>query len=114
MSSAKHARLFTFKNTVGGVTADVFTALTSQPKPRRSVPEPRLAFLLSRFWAHHHKAFCLPESHDSVSATHAGGKMVAVSRLNAGQVISTYSQGAQSNSADTRIASRYYMQPSSF
>lgn len=44
MSSAKHARLFTFKNTVGGVTADVFTALTSQPKPRRSVPEPRLAF----------------------------------------------------------------------
>lgn len=53
MSSAKHARLFTFKNTVGAMTADVFTVLTSQPKPRLLVPEPRLGFYSLGFGFNH-------------------------------------------------------------
>lgn len=62
-SGAKRGRLFPFKNTVGPVTADVFTVLTSQPKPSGSDPEPSLS-----------------ESHGSVSATRGRGKMVEVSR----------------------------------
>lgn len=73
MGSAKHARLFTFKNTVGAVTADAFTMLTSQPKPRLLVPEPRLAFYSLGFGFITHKGFCLSKSHDSVLATHAEG-----------------------------------------
>lgn len=90
----KHARLFTFKNTVGPVTADVFTVLTSQPKPRRSDPEPRLS-----------------ESHDSVSATHVRGKMAAASRMPVGQVISTQFWGVGSDSAVTGHASTCYISP---
>lgn len=114
MGSAKHARLFAFKNTVGAMTADAFTMLTSQPKPRLLVPEPRLVFYSLGFGFITLKGFCLSKSHDSVAATYAEEKMVTVSRMITGQVIPTNPRGLTLTPLLTRHARRWSMRPSCF